>query len=105
LLPSTITGHLKPFPGDPVVEVLARTRRLIGALATLETEPPPRLLSAPEIRALLAMTLDPVRAQAHPLTLSNTIVRPLQLASAHALSQNGARYHGHLTTASLGPAS
>ena len=104
LLPSAIVGQLNALSGDPVTEVLARTRRLVGALAALETEPPPRLLTAPEIRTLLALALDPIHAQAQPLALPNSMVRPLQLGASDPISQNGALY-GHLTASSLGVAS
>jgi hypothetical protein len=72
LLPGAIVGTLERLNGDPIAEALGRTRRLIGALATLGTEPPPRLLTAPEITALLTHTLDPIgmRAQLSPFTRS-----------------------------------
>ena len=69
LFPAAIAGTRGQFGGDPIAEALARTRRLVGALAALGTEPPPRLLPAHEITALLMLALDPIRTQAHPLAL------------------------------------
>jgi hypothetical protein len=69
LFPAAIVGTLERVKGDPVTEALSRTRRLVGALAALGTEPPPRLLAASEIAALLTQALDPIRIQAYPLSL------------------------------------
>jgi hypothetical protein len=69
LFPAAIIGTLDRLHGDPIAEALARTRRLVGALAALGAEPPPRLLAAHEITTLLALALDPIRTQSHPLTL------------------------------------
>ena len=69
LSPAAIVGTLERLSGDPVAEALSRTRRLIGALTALGTEPPPRQLAAAEITALLTQALDPIRVQAHPLLL------------------------------------
>ena len=69
LFPAAIVGTQERLNGDPIGEALGRTRRLVGALAALSTEPPPRLLSANEITALLALALDPIRAQTQPMML------------------------------------
>ncbi len=60
LLPAAIVGQTTRLPGDPVAEALTRARRLLSQLAMLGLEPPPRLLAAAEIRALLRAALDPV---------------------------------------------
>jgi hypothetical protein len=78
LSPAALIGQSQKLRGDPVLEALTRTRRLVGALAALGTEPPPRLLSAAEITSLLALALDPIRAQAHPASLLMSHARPLQ---------------------------
>jgi hypothetical protein len=69
LFPAAIVGTRDRFSGDPIAEALARTRRLVGALVALGTEPPPRLLAAHEIVAVLALALDPIGTQTHPLML------------------------------------
>ncbi len=79
LYPSAILGQLAPLPGDPVTEILSRTRRLVGALTTLGVEPPPRLLSAAEIHALGWASLDPISAQLAPRTFAEPTPRALQL--------------------------
>lgn len=63
LLPAAIVGQTVRLDGDPVEEALARARRLLSQFALLGMEPPPRLLSAPELRALLKGALDPVAAE------------------------------------------
>jgi hypothetical protein len=63
LLPAAIVGQTVRLDGDPVEEALARARRLLSQFALLGMEPPPRLLSAPELRALLKGSLDPVAAE------------------------------------------
>jgi hypothetical protein len=73
LYPSAIVGKTTRLQGDPVTEALARTRRLASALAALGTEPPPQLLSAQAIRALLFQALDPIRAQTQSLILADTL--------------------------------
>lgn len=82
LYPASIVGKITRLPGDPVQEALGRLRRLINGLAALGTEPQPRILSAAEIRTLLAMSFDPIAFQAHPLILSDAMVRPLHVSSA-----------------------
>ena len=79
LYPSTIAGRLEALPGDPVAEVLTRTRRLVGALRALGLEPPPRQLSATEISALGWASLDPISAQLMPRSFAEPAPRPLQL--------------------------
>jgi hypothetical protein len=79
--PSTVVGTLTRLNGDPITEALTRTRRLVGALAALGTEPPPRLLSACEIRALLFLALDPIRAQSQPLVMTDA-ARPLRMSTS-----------------------
>jgi hypothetical protein len=87
LYPAAIAGKTTRLPGEPVTEALARTRRLVSALAALGTEPPPRLLCAHEIRTLLFQALDPIRAQTQSLIIADAI-RPLQMqASEHAVSE------------------
>jgi hypothetical protein len=78
LSPAALIGHTQKLRGDPVLEALTRTRRLVGALAALGTEPPPHVLSAAEIATLLALALDPIRAQAHPPSLLSIHARSLQ---------------------------
>jgi hypothetical protein len=79
LYPSAIVGQLEPLPGDPIAEVLARTRRLVGALSGLGFEPPPRLLSAAEISALGWASLDPISAQLAPRTFTEPVPRLLPI--------------------------
>jgi hypothetical protein len=81
LAPEQIAPRPAPLPGDPVANALGRARRLAGALAALEIEPPPRLLRAHEIRVLLRLALDPVATLAHPDAFADE-VRPLQVAAA-----------------------
>lgn len=63
LLPAEIVGQTTRLAGDPVEEALTRARRLLSQFAALGMEPPPRLLRADEIRALLRMALDPVAGE------------------------------------------
>jgi hypothetical protein len=63
LLPAAIAGQTSRLEGDPVDEALSRARRLLGQFALLGIEPPPRLLRADEIRALLRDTLDPIAGE------------------------------------------
>jgi hypothetical protein len=79
LSPSAIVGRPQPLPGDPVTEVLTRTRRLIGALTALGLEPPPRLLTAGEISALGWASLDPISAQLIPRSFIEPSPRHMQL--------------------------
>jgi hypothetical protein len=79
LYPSTIVGRLEALPGDPITEVLTRTRRLVGALRALGLEPPPRLLSAAEISALGWASLDPISAQLIPRSFAEPAPRQLHL--------------------------
>ena len=76
LQPAALIGQTVPLPGDPVEEALGRIRRAVGQFAELGMEPRPRLLSAAEIRVLMALALDPVRMRTHPLSGAHT-VRPL----------------------------
>jgi hypothetical protein len=79
LYPSAIVGRLEALPGDPITEVLTRTRRLVGALRALGLEPPPRLLTAAEISALGWASLDPISAQLIPRSFAEPTPRPLHL--------------------------
>jgi len=63
LLPAEIVGQTTRLDGDPVEEALSRARRLLSQFAVLGMEPPPRLLRAAEIRALLRDALDPVAGE------------------------------------------
>jgi hypothetical protein len=63
LLPAEIVGQTTRLSGDPVEEALTRARRLLNQFAVLGMEPPPRLLHADEIRALLRLALDPVAGE------------------------------------------
>jgi hypothetical protein len=72
LYPSSIAGRSIPLPGDPIAEALGRTRRIASALAALGVEPPPRLLSAPEIAELEWSSLDPIGAQLAPRAFTDS---------------------------------
>lgn len=63
LLPAAIVGQTMRLDGDPVEEALTRARRLLSQFALLGMEPPPRLVPAAEIRALLRDALDPVAGE------------------------------------------
>jgi hypothetical protein len=81
LSPAALTGQVMPLPGAPVTAVLTRTRRIMGALAALGIEPPPRLLSAAEISSLGWASLDPIGAQLAPCIFAEPTPRPLQSAT------------------------
>ncbi len=63
LLPAEIVGQTTRLDGDPIEEALSRARRLLSQFTVLGMEPPPRLLRAAEIRALLRNALDPVAGE------------------------------------------
>jgi hypothetical protein len=63
LFPAAIVGQTTRLTGDPIDEALTRARRLLSQFALLGMEPPPRLLRAAEIRALLRDSLDPVAGE------------------------------------------
>lgn len=76
----SLLGTTRRWPGDPVTEARTRTQRMLGTLLRLGHDPAPRLLTATEIRSLLGHALDPIGAQAHPVTIPDSAVRPLQRA-------------------------
>ncbi|NCC93030.1 MAG: hypothetical protein EOM10_07070 [Opitutae bacterium] len=65
LLPAALVGQTTRCAGDPVEAAVTRARRLVSQFAGLGMEPPPRLLSADAIRALLRLALDPVAGESH----------------------------------------
>lgn len=77
LSPSALLGQNEPLPGDPVAEVLTRTRRLISAFGALGIDPPPRLLRAAEISELGWASLDPISAQLAPRVFAEAAPREL----------------------------
>lgn len=97
LQPASLVGQMVPLSGDPVEEALVRIRRAVGQFAELGMEPRPHLLSASEIRVLMALALDPVRLRMHPLSGAHAPC-PLQLTdpfrSQHVSPGSGA-LHRH----------
>jgi hypothetical protein len=82
LSPSSLAGTPEPLMGDPIAEALTRTRRIVGALAALGVEPPPRLLNAAAISALGWASLDPISAQLAPRAFTEPTPRPLLVHEA-----------------------
>ncbi|NJO81695.1 MAG: hypothetical protein HC828_02275 [Blastochloris sp.] len=80
LHPQYTLGTATPFRGDAVTEVMRRTGRLVTELAALGLTPPPRVLDADAIIALLGQALDPVHAADQPAA-SGAMARPLQVAA------------------------
>lgn len=54
----------RPQAGAGARDAVQRVQRLLGALSTLEIEPPPRLLSAGDIRDLVRLGFDPIGVHA-----------------------------------------
>ncbi len=80
LVPSAIAEQTLRLDGDPIEEALTRARRLCNQFAGLGLEPPPQLLRADEIRALLRMALDPIAAE-HQQYRSFVAPRPLHVVA------------------------
>lgn len=70
----------RPQAGAGARDAVQRVQRLLSALSTLEIEPPPRLLSAGDIRDLVRLGFDPIGVHAGVAALPATAATLLDVS-------------------------
>lgn len=80
----------RPQAGAGARDAVQRVQRLLGALSTLEVEPPPRLLSAGDIRDLVRLGFDPIGVHAGVAALPATATTLLDVSGEAPPGGDGA---------------